>query len=172
MPISMLNSKGKTYKTWSLFLASPASTGIPEMRRHNFSLYAVMDQMVWQPAPDSAKSVGVFARMMGSPGDRNLIDFSFNAGLTLKAPLPGRDDDFVGIGFGIAKIGGNAVEFDQDTVFYSGSPYPVRSSESFIEVTYQYVVAPLDANPTRLPVFFPAERRCAQPEQPGEPDWQ
>jgi porin len=130
------------YDNTGVPLASPASTGIPHMRRRNFSLYGVMDQMVWRPAPDSPQSVGVFVRLMGSPGDRNLLDFSVNGGVTLKAPLPGRDDDTAGIGFGIAKIGGNAVGFDQDTAFYSGSPHPVRSTESFVEVTYQYQAAP------------------------------
>jgi porin len=155
------------YDNTGIPLASPASTGIPQMRRHNFSLYAVMDQMVWRPAPDSPKSVGVFARVMGSPGDRNLIDFSVNAGVTLKAPLPGRDDDSVGIGFGIAKIGGNAVEFDQDTVFYSGSPYPVRSSESFIEVTYQYVVAPWMQIQPDFQYFFLPSGGVPNPNSPG-----
>ena len=161
------NFPDQRYDNIGIPLASPASTGIPQMRRHNFSLYAVMDQMVWRPAPDSAKSVGVFARMMGSPGDRNLIDFSVNAGVTLKAPLPGRDDDSVGIGFGIAKIGGNAVEFDQDTVFYSGSPYPVRSSESFIEVTYQYVVAPWMQIQPDFQYFFLPSGGVPNPNSPG-----
>jgi porin len=147
-------------------LASPASTG-PQMLRHNFSLYTVMDQMVWQPAPDSSQPVGVFARMMGSPGDRNLVDFSVNAGVTFKAPLPGRDDDAVGIGFGIAKIGGNTVGFDQDTAFYSGAPYPIRSSETFIEVTYQYVVAPWLQLQPDFQYFFLPSGGVPNPNSPG-----
>ena len=77
---------------------------IARMLRNNFSIYGVVDQMIWRPTEDSPRSIGVFARMMGAPGDRNLINFSVNAGVTLKAPLPGRDDDTVGIGFGIAKV--------------------------------------------------------------------
>ena len=149
-------------------LASPAGTGIPQIMQHNFSLYAVIDQVVWRPAPDSPRSVGVFARIMGAPGDRNLVDFSVNAGVTLKAPLPRRDDDSVGIGFGIAKIGGNAVGFDQDTALYSGAPYPVRSSESFIEVTYQYVVAPLLELQPDFQYFFLPSGGVPNPNSPGK----
>jgi porin len=127
--------------TAGLSLADPNSTGIARMRRHNFSVYGVMDQTVWQPDPDESRAFGVFARIMGSPGDRNLIDFGLNAGVVLKAPLPGRDNDSLGIGYGLAKVGRSASLLDKDTAYVSGVPNPVRSSESFIEVTYQYQAA-------------------------------
>ena len=120
-----------------LSLADLNTTGVPQMLRNNFSIYGVVDQMVWRPADDSPRSVGVFARLMGAPGDRNLINFSVNAGVVLKAPLPDRDDDSLGIGFGVAKVSPSAGGLDADTAFFSGSPFPVRGSETFIEVTYQ-----------------------------------
>lgn len=120
-----------------LSLADPASTGIAGTLRNNFSIYGVVDQMIWRPSDDSPRSVGVFARIMGAPGDRNLINFSVNAGVALKAPLPGRDDDSFGVGFGIAKVSPSAAALDSDTAFFSGSSFPVRGSETFIEVTYQ-----------------------------------
>jgi len=120
-----------------LSLADPLSTGVPQMLRNNFSIYGVVDQMIWRPAADSPQSVGVFARVMGAPGDRNLISFSVNAGITVKALLPGRDDDTMGIGFGIAKVSRAAASLDRDTVFFSGNPFPVRGAETFIEITYQ-----------------------------------
>jgi porin len=52
--------------------------------------------------------------------------------------LPDRDDDSLGIGFGVAKVSPLAGGLDADTAFFSGSPFPVRGSETFIEVTYQY----------------------------------
>jgi porin len=125
-----------------LSLADPATTGIPLMQWNNFSLYAVADQMVWRPAEDSPRSLNVFARVMGAPGDRNLINFSVNAGVTLKAPFKGRDDDSVGIGFGVARVSGGARAFDSATAFFSGNPFPVRTAETFIEVTYQFTVTP------------------------------
>jgi porin len=105
--------------------------GTPLNLRNDFSIYGVADQMVWQVGGDDPRSVSVFARLMGAPGDRNLINFSVNAGITMKAPLPGRDDDSVGIGFGIAKFSPTAAGFDLD------SGVPVRGTETFIEVTYQ-----------------------------------
>jgi porin len=120
-----------------LSLANPDSNGVPLALRNNFSVYGVVDQMVWRPSDDSPRSIGVFARLMGGPGNRNLISFSVNAGVALKAPLPGRDDDSFGIGFGVAKVSNSAAAFDRATAFYSGSPFPVRGSETFIEVTYQ-----------------------------------
>lgn len=125
-----------------LSLADPASSGVAFMRRHNFSIYGVVDQMIWRPSDDSARALGVFARLMGAPGDRNLIDFSVNAGVVLKAPLPDRDNDSFGVGFGIAKISQGARGLDADTASFTGTAFPVRTTETFIEVTYQYQVAP------------------------------
>jgi porin len=130
------------FDTAGLPLADPASTGVAAMLWNNFSLYAVADQMVWRPSEDSPRSINLFARVMGAPGDRNLINFSVNAGVTLKAPFAGRDDDSFGIGFGIARVGGGARAFDKDVALLSGVPLPIRSTETFIEVTYQINMAP------------------------------
>jgi porin len=130
------------FDTAGLPLASASSTGANALLWNNFSIYAVADQMVWRPAEDSPRSINVFARLMGAPGDRNLINFSVNGGITLKAPFEGREDDTVGIGFGIARISNSARAFDKDVAFFSGVPLPVRSTETFIELTYQINVAP------------------------------
>ena len=122
-------------------LADPNSDGNPRTRRNNYSLYGVFDQMVWRPDPDGQQAVGIFARAMGAPGDRNLAQFSVNAGVTLKAPFEGLENDSVGVGYGLAKIGSGAIRADKDQNFFNG-PYPVRSAEQFIEVTYQHQVAP------------------------------
>lgn len=124
-----------------LLLSDPASSGNPKSRRHNYSVYGVFDQMVWRPNPDSVQSVNVFARLMGAPGDRNLANFSVNTGITLKAPFPSRPNDSVGLGYGLAKVSSQAIKADQDNDLANG-PYPVRGSESFVELTYQYQVAP------------------------------
>jgi len=122
-------------------LADRALHGVAQGHRGNWSVYGVLDQMVWRPAADSARSVGVFARVMGAPGDRNVADFSLNAGVTLKAPLPGRDNDTLGLGYGLARVGASARGLDADEGRLNGA-VPVRSSESFLELTYQYQAAP------------------------------
>ncbi len=122
---------------------STATTGsVGKLRRHDYSVYATADQMVWRPDPQSPRALGVFARAMGAPGDRNLVSVSVDGGLSLKAPFEGRDNDSVGLGFGYAKIGHSAVQADSDAQLLAGSTNPVRSAEAFIELTYQYAIAP------------------------------
>jgi porin len=124
-----------------LSLADPASSGVARTHSGNFSVYGVVDQMVWRPDFQSPQSVGVFARLMGAPSDRNLVDFSVNAGVNLKAPFAGRDDDTVGIGYGLANVSGRASDLDRDSNSLAGAGIPVRSKEQFIELTYQYQAA-------------------------------
>jgi porin len=119
-----------------LSLASPASTGSAQRHRGDYSFYAVADQMIWRPDPDEARSIGVFARVMGAPGDRNLVSFSANAGIVMKAPFKGRDNDSVGLGLAFIQIGNHAKGLDLD----SGNV--VRGSETAVEATYQYQVTP------------------------------
>ncbi len=114
--------------TSGLPLSAAASNGVPRMDRGNASVYAVADQTVWVPDPRGPRVLAVFARVMGAPPDRNLVAFSADAGLTLKAPLPGRDGDTAGIGFGVAKVSGDAV--------------PARGTETFFEATYQIALTP------------------------------
>jgi len=125
-----------------LSLANPASTGVPMMHRGNFSFYGVMDQAVWRPDPQGPRSLGVFLRAMGAPAQQNLITFSANGGFVLADPLPGRDNDLAGLGFGIVKVSGAASALDRQTAFFTGTPYPVRSTETFLELTYQFQLAP------------------------------
>jgi porin len=119
-----------------LSLASPSSTAIARQLHGNYSFYAVADQMIWRPDPGEPKSLGVFARVMGAPGDRNLVSFSANAGIVMKAPFKGRDYDSVGLGLAYIKVGNHASGLDAD----SGNA--VRGSETAIEATYQYQVTP------------------------------
>ncbi len=122
-------------------LADPAGTGQGKRRHGNVSLYAVADQTVWRPDPQGAQALALFLRVMGAPGDRNLIDVSANGGVTLKAPLPGRDSDTLGLGFGVAKVSGRASALDRDQAVF-GAAIPVRSTETFLELTYQVQLVP------------------------------
>jgi porin len=125
------------------FLTAPDSDGVPAMHHGNFSLYGVVDQTVWQPKPNSARNLAVFARVMGAPGDRNEISFGANGGLLLTDPFPGRDNDSIGIDLGLAKVSGRAAELDQVTAaFNPGSFVPVRGTEGLIELTYQAQATP------------------------------
>ena len=130
------------FDTTGLSLANPASTGVPQMEDTNFSIYAVADQMIWRPSADSTQSLNAFTRLMGAPDDRNVISFSANSGVTLKAPFQGRDSDTAGLGFGVAQVSSFDSGLAQDAVLYTGVPTPIPSVETFIEATYQCQVTP------------------------------
>jgi porin len=116
-------------------LASPLSSGTPRLLGNDYSIYGIVDQ----PIGDSGATG--FVRGMGAPGDRNPVDFYFDVGLVYNGPF-GRDNDQVGIGYGYARIGNAARAFDIDTAAFSGQPYPTRSRETVLEITYQYQAAP------------------------------
>ena len=115
---------------------------MPRELLYNYSLYGIADQTLWQGGEKASEAVGVFARVMGAPGDRNLVNFSADAGTSVKTPLPGDHSGTLALGFGLAKLSSAAQGFDSDTAFYTGTAYPVRSSETFLELTYQVQLAP------------------------------
>jgi porin len=154
--------------TQGLSLANPASLGIPRTHHGDYSIYAVADQMVWRDKSDPDHNVNVFARAMGTPlGDRNLIDFSLNVGLTVHEPFPLRDGDTLGIGLGFAHVSSQASALDANTRAFSNGFTPVRHSETFVELTYQYEVTPwLTLQPDAQYVFNPGAG-IANPNDPG-----
>lgn len=121
-------------------LASPASSGVPRLHRRNYSLYATVDQPVWRDA-EAERGLTLFARAMGAPSDRNLLDFYMDAGVGYSGPF-GRKDDAAGIGFSYARIGGAARGLDADRARLTGQPYPIRSAELVMEITYRLRLAP------------------------------
>ena len=126
-----------------LSLANPATSGNALQHRHDYSIYAVADQMVWVWNKDSNRNLSVFFRAMGTPQqDRNVVDFSLNAGFVLHQPLQYRNDDTFGIGIGYAHVSPRAAGLDRDTAAFTGSFTPIRGSETFVEATYQYQMAP------------------------------
>jgi porin len=130
------------FGTDGLSLANPASNGNPAMHHGNYSFYGVADQTIWQSAQNSSRGLNAFARIIGAPDAQNLIDFSFNGGLTLTAPLPGRDNDQAGIDFGLGRVSQRASDLDHDTAAFSGSATPIRGSEEMLEFTYQAQATP------------------------------
>ncbi|MFL6685316.1 carbohydrate porin [Paraburkholderia graminis] len=130
------------YDNNGVSLASPVSTGVAANHRGDYSFYAVADQTIWRPNPGEARSLGIFARVMGAPGDRNLVSLAANLGVVLKAPFAGRDNDSAGLALTYIKIGSHTRGIDQDNLAFSGGPYGVRTSETALEATYQYQIAP------------------------------
>jgi porin len=128
-----------------LSLANPLSNGMPLSHHGDYSVYGVIDQMIWRSSEleEADRTANVFVRAMGAPqGDRSLIVFSLNAGLNIHEPILHRDDDTFGIGMGYARVSGATSALDRATTFYTGTFQPVRSGETYVEVTYQYQLTP------------------------------
>ena len=178
-PLARLYKIGVWYNTESfadqaldsqgLSLANPASNGIPRAHHGNYSVYAVADQMLWRSFSDPDRNINMFIRAMGTPlGDRNLIDFSLNVGLTMHEPIWLRDEDTFAIGLGLAHVSNQAAGLDRNTAAFSGAFYPVRHSETFIEATYQYQATPwLQLQPDIQYVFNPGGG-ISNPYAPGQ----
>jgi porin len=125
-----------------LSLANPAGTGIPRQHRGNYSIYALADQIVWVDSEEPDRTINLFGRVMGTPEvDRNLISVGLNAGMVFHEPILHRDDDTFGIGMGYARVSSRASALDRDTAFYTGAFTPIRSGETYVEVTYQFAAA-------------------------------
>ncbi len=161
------------YDDTGLSLASPWSTGIPRAHHGDYSVYAVADQMVWRDRANPNASVSVFARVMDTPqGDRNLIDFSANAGVVYHDPLPNRSADTLALGMGYAHVSAAAVAYDRDVAAYNltvgpSGYFPVRSSETYVEATYQYQVHPWWQVQPDLQYVFNPGGGIADPDAPG-----
>src|SRR5450432_799212 len=121
-------------------LASPASAS-PLTHQGNWGIYGVADQMIWR-AQKGPQSLNAFLRAGSSPSDRNLVASYIDAGLGLKAPLPGRDDDVLTFGIAYSKISSNAAALDLDTQVFTGGFVPVHDKEIVLELDYSLQLAP------------------------------
>ncbi len=99
---------------------------------------------VWRPDPDGPRSIGVFTRLMGAPGDRNLVSFAANAGVMMKAPFKDRDNDSVGLAVTYIKVGSHVHDSDLDYRNLLCIPYGVKMQETTLEATYNYQDTPVD----------------------------
>jgi porin len=103
---------------------------------HNWGLYGIIDQLVWRvPGSEEAKGVGLFARFIGAPADRNLIDFYFDGGVTFTGMFRRRPNDALAVGFAYTNISDQVSAFDVDF----GEPV-ARNYESLVEVCYTYQI--------------------------------
>jgi porin len=151
-------------------LASPLSNGDPAEHHGDFSLYGVIDQMIWRSRDDANRSLNVFFRPMFTPyQDRNLVSASINAGFALKAPLPARDNDIFGVEMGTVWATSGASNFDRQMQFFQPSAYtPIRSSETFIEASYQFQVVPSWVIQPDVQYFINPGMGIANPDEPTQ----
>ncbi len=116
-----------------------AVTGNPGMPLDNdWGFYGIIDQLVWRvPGSKDPAGVGVFARVMGAPSDRNVVDFYAEGGVTFTGMIPARPADALAIGFAYTGISDEAHGLDIDL------DQPVaRNYEALIEICYTYQIKP------------------------------
>ncbi len=123
-------------------LADPNGSGIARRFRGDYGLYGVIDQLLYRVPGTEDGGLGVFARVSGSPGDRNLVDVYVDGGLTYKGLIPGRPNDTFGVSASYARVSDAYRGFDRDGVVFGAIPSPIRSSEAVVEVTYQAQIVP------------------------------
>ncbi len=150
-------------------LTDPLSDGAARRHRGDYAIYAVADQMVWRSEKDPNRTLNAFARVMGTPlDDRNLIDFSMNAGIVLHDPFTYRTDDSVGLGMGYTHVSGQVAAYDRDLALATHSFVPPQTGEAYVEATYQYEVTPwLQLQPDVQYVFNPGGG-LANPSNPTQ----
>jgi porin len=123
------------------FAASGLSLAVPgagnaAQHRTDFGVYGVFEQMLLR-LPGDDRNIGMFARVSGSPDDRNLISFYADTGFAIKGPFTERPDDTLAVGFSYARISDRARVLDQDFNALGTSPRPVRDFEAVAIASYQ-----------------------------------
>ena len=99
----------------------------------------------WCGAPTRTKprAIGIFARIMGAPGDRNLISFSINGGIELQGAVRGAGQRHAWAWASASAGSSNsAIKLDRDQNAFGTYSRRSGPSETFLELTYQYSVAP------------------------------
>jgi len=133
------NFSNMAVDTNGLSLADPNSNGNPLQHQGNYAWYAVADQLIWRDDKDPNRTVGLFGRIMGTPLKAyNLIDFSANFGAVMHSPFKNRPADTLGLGVGYAHVSNQVAQLDQNTANFTNTFTPIRNSETFVELTYQY----------------------------------
>jgi porin len=105
----------------------------------DYGIFFMADEMVWRQNHELGRkgpALGVWSRIGGAPAERNLVSFYADGGVSLLAPLPGRNDDVLAIGAACSKVSRHASELNQAA---GGQPL---STESVLEVTYNLQLAP------------------------------
>lgn len=162
------NFADQQFDNTGLSLANPASNGEALNHHGDYGLYAVADQLVWVDPHEGDRTVNLFGRVTAAPqADRNLVTLAVNGGVLVHEPFLNRDFDVFGAGFGFAKVSGDAAALDKATALYTGAYTPIRGSETYVELTYQYQLFPwLTLQPDAQYIFTPGGG-LADPDDPG-----
>lgn len=103
----------------------------------NYGFFVTADQMIFKEnGADDDQGLGIFGQYFSAPENRNMIGAYFGAGLVYKGFLPGRDEDYLGLGFAQAIFSN---DFRAQEAF-NGTD--IGHSEKATELFYKWVVGP------------------------------
>ena len=122
-------------------LADPASSGAARRRHGNHVLYAGFDQALYSTG-SNGEEIGLFGLAMMAPGDRNQSDLFLRGGVNWRGMIDGRPDDTVGLAFAYLGIGDGIRQHYGDLQRFGSSANNVRASETVVELSYLYQLAP------------------------------
>jgi porin len=116
-----------------------AITGLaPLQHDETYGIYGVIDQVLFLlPGGNGERTVSAFARVIGSPSDRNQIDTYFDTGVVVVGPFVSRSHDVFGVGVAYTGISDDASAFDRDLGLSV-----VRSHEVLLEISYTAEIVP------------------------------
>lgn len=118
----------------------PNSSGVAKRYDSDYGFYFIVDQRLFA-SRDGSETVTGFARVMGAPSDRNLVDFYMDGGLVFAGFVPGRPKDTFGVAAAIAGISDRASDLDRDAIAF-GANIPIRNDEILLEVNYIAEIVP------------------------------
>ncbi len=125
-----------------LSLANPLSNGTPSNHHGDWGLYGIIDMALYQAPGEGGGGLSAFLRVVGAPGNQNLITFYADGGLAYKGLIPSRENDTIGLAVAYARIGDQARALDMDTQQFSNPLNPIRSEEVLMELSYQAQLTP------------------------------
>jgi porin len=120
-------------EVWTELTANPN----PITFNQNYGFFLTADQMIFKEnGADDDQGLGIFGQYFSAPKDRNMIGTYFGAGLVYKGLLPGRDEDYLGLGFAQAIF---SDDFREQEAF-NGTD--IGHSERATELFYKWIVGP------------------------------
>lgn len=125
-----------------LSLWDPSTSGNPRSHGNNWGVYFAGEKLVYREQSEDSQGLGVFTRIAGSPGNRNLIELYGELGLHYQGLLPSRDEDIAGLAVVAGQIGQNIRRAARDENFFTDSNNPIPDHEVVVEATYRVQLKP------------------------------
>ncbi len=98
----------------------------------DWAIYGIVDQLAWRvPNSRIPRGIGLFARVIGAPGQQNLVEIYADGGVTFSGMVPRRAEDRLGIGLAYSGVSNDAHSLGAEF----GRPVAL-SYEALLEICY------------------------------------